>query len=94
MPEEKSKKTIDRIIVFAAVLEPMFVLPQALQIFRNKNADGVSILTWLGLSVLTGIWVWYAYEHKEKMVLLYQGLFFAFNTLVIVGAIIYGGKWY
>lgn len=94
MSETQNKKFIDRIIVFAAVLEPMFVLPQAIQIFRERSADGVSILTWLGLSVLTGIWVWYAYVHKEKMVLLYQSLFFTFNMLVIIGAVVYGGKWY
>lgn len=94
MSDKESKKVIDRIIVFAAVLEPMFVLPQALQIYRTRSADGVSIMTWLGLSLLTAVWVWYAYEHKEKMVLLYQGLFLTFNTLVIIGAIIYGGKWY
>lgn len=94
MTEKENKKLIDRIIVFAAVLEPMFVAPQAIQIFRSKSADNVSILTWFGLSVLTAMWVWYAYIHKEKMVLLYQSLFLVFNSLVIVGALIYGGKWY
>ncbi len=94
MQSDLDKKFINRIIIVAAVLEPMFVLPQVIQIFRDKSAEGVSIITWLGLSVLTGMWVWYAYVNKEKMVLLYQGLFFTFNTMVIVGALIYGGKWY
>jgi len=94
MQEKESKKLIDRIIIVAAVLEPMFVLPQAVQIFRSHSAGSVSILTWLGLSLLTGMWVWYAYEHKERMVLLYQGLFLVFNSMVIIGAVLYGGKWY
>lgn len=88
-----SKPFVDRIIIFAAIFEPMFVLPQAIGIFRNKSAEGVVITTWIGLSLLTALWVWYAYEHKEKMVLLYQSLFLAFNTLVILGALVYGGRW-
>lgn len=88
------KPFVDRIIIIGAVVEPLFVLPQAISIFRDKSAEGVVIVTWLGLSLLTALWVWYAYVHKEKMVLLYQSLFLAFNTLVIVGALLYGGRWY
>ena len=87
------KPFVDRIIIVAAVVEPMFVLPQALAIFRSRDASGVAIMTWLGLSALTAIWVWYAYVHKEKMVLLYQSLFLTFNILVIIGAAMHGGKW-
>lgn len=89
----KSKPFVDRIIIIAAVVEPMFILPQAVSIFRTKSAEGVVITTWLGLSVLTALWVWYAYTHKEKMVLLYQSLFLTFNMLVILGALTYGGRW-
>lgn len=90
MREEKPKKVIDHIIILVAVLEPMLVLPQALHIFRSRYAEGVSILTWSGLSLLTAIWAWYAYEHNERMVLLYQGLFLMFNSFVMLGALLYG----
>lgn len=41
---------------------------------------------------MTAIWVWYAFVHKEKMILVYQGLFFIVDGAVIVGALLYGGQ--
>jgi len=93
--KRKAKKDlfINKIILFAAIIEPLFTLPQAYIIFANQNARDVSLTTWIGFNVLTAIWIWYAYVNKEKIVLLYQVLYFIFNTLVIIGALVYGGTW-
>jgi uncharacterized protein with PQ loop repeat len=97
MSQQKSKSShrsfIDRIILAVAVVEPIFTIPQVYVIFKDRDASGISITTWIGFNILTIIWIWYAIEHKDKIVLIYQGLFFLFNTLVIIGAIIYGGQW-
>lgn len=92
-PKQKQKSFVDKLIIFVAVLEPLCTLPQAIEIFRSRDASGISILTWVGFNVLTTIWIWYAIVHKEKIVLIYQSLFFIFDSLLIVGAIIYGGTW-
>lgn len=73
-------------------MEPFFSLPQAYQIFANKSAGDISLLTWGGFQIMTAIWVWYAFVHKEKMILVYQGLFFIVDGAVIVGALLYGGQ--
>ena len=93
MRKKKQTLFIDRVIYFAAIIEPLFVLPQAIQIFRTSDASGVSILTWVGFNVLSAVWVWWAVVHKERVVMIYQGLFIIFNTLVIIGALLYGGTW-
>ena len=84
---------IDKIILGVAIIEPLFTLPQVIIIFRNKNATDVSIFTWLGFNLMTLMWIWYAIAHKEKIVLIYQLLFFLINCFVIIGAIMYGGQW-
>jgi len=93
--KQKPKKElfIDKIILIAAIVEPLFTLPQVILIFRNKDASDVSIITWLGFNLMTLIWIWYAIVHREKVVLIYQLLFFIINCLVIIGALIYGGQW-
>jgi uncharacterized protein with PQ loop repeat len=97
MPKLKTKQkrqyVVDKIILAVAILEPICTLPQAIGIYRDKDASGISILTWVGFNILTIIWIWYAITHKEKIVLIYQSLFFIFDTLLIVGAIMYGGQW-
>ena len=76
----------------AAIVEPLFSLPQAYQIYHDQAATSVSILSWLGFELMTLIWLWYGVVHKEKMILIYQGLFFIIDGSVLVGAIYYGGK--
>lgn len=92
-PKHKKEYLIDKIILFVAIFEPLCTLPQVIEIYSNKDASNVSILTWIGFNVLTTIWIWYAITRKQKIVLIYQSLFFIFDSILIIGAIIYGGQW-
>jgi len=76
-----------------AILEPIITLPQVFTIFLNKTAAGVSLLTWVGYEILTVVWLWYAVVHKDKLIFLYQGLYFLVQTGVIAGGLMYGAKW-
>jgi uncharacterized protein with PQ loop repeat len=91
--ETKKDSIVNKIILAAAIIEPLFTFPQAYIIFKNQNAADVSLTTWIGFNLLTIIWIWYAIVNKEKVVLIYQGLYFLFNTLVIIAALLYGGTW-
>ena len=81
---------VDRATYIAAVIEPIITIPQVMIIFRTKTAAGVSLVSWIGYEILTAVWVWYGIVHKDKLILLYQGLFLIVQGAVIVGAIIYG----
>ncbi len=91
--QKKNPLLVDRLIYFAAIVEPFFSLPQAYQIFVTRSANDVSLLTWAGFQVMTAVWIWYAIVHKEKMILIYQGLYFIIDGLVLIGAIRYGATW-
>lgn len=91
--QNKQRSAADKIVYVAAIIEPFFVLPQIIQIFRLQNAESISLLTWVGLNVLTAVWIWWAILKKEKVIILYQGLYFIFNTLVIAGGLLYGARW-
>lgn len=57
---------IDRLVYLTTIVEPLFSLPQAYQIYHDKVAVSVSILAWFGFMTL--IWLWYGIVHKEKMI--------------------------
>jgi len=84
---------VDRLTYFAAILEPVITIPQVVVIFKSKTAAGVSLSSWIGYEILTAIWLWYAIVHKDRLILLYQGLFFIVQALVIIGALMYGANW-
>lgn len=77
----------DRLIYVVAIVEPLFSLPQAYQIYHDKAAANVSILSWAGFEAMTLIWVWYGVVTRDTKVLVYQGLFFVIDGSVLFGAI-------
>ena len=91
-PAAASKRTVDKFVYVAAIVEPFITLPQVIEIFQSKTAEGVSISSWIGFEILTVIWLWYAIVHRERIIFIYQGLFFIFQAAVIIGAFMYGGS--
>jgi uncharacterized protein with PQ loop repeat len=84
---------VDRLTYAAAIIEPIITIPQVIVIFRDQTAAGVSLFSWVGYQLMTLVWIWYAIVHKDRLILIYQGLFFIVQTAVIIGGIIYGAQW-
>jgi uncharacterized protein with PQ loop repeat len=89
----KKPRLVDRLTFIAAVLEPVVTVPQVTVIFADRTAAGISLPTWFGYDLLTLVWLWYGWVHKDRLIILYQGLFFIVQTGVIVGGMLYGAKW-
>lgn len=84
---------IDRATYVAAIVEPIITIPQAADIFIHHTAAGISLTSWIGYEILTFVWVWYAYVHKNRLILIYNLMYFVIQTFIIIGGIIYGARW-
>jgi uncharacterized protein with PQ loop repeat len=84
---------VDRVTYVVAIVEPIITIPQAATIFVHRTAAGISLSTWIGYEVLTFVWLWYAVAHKDRLIFLYQVLYFFVQTAVIIGGLMYGAKW-
>jgi len=92
---KKSKyRSIDRLTYIAAIVEPAITIPQVIVIFRDKTAAGIAISSLFGSQLFTLIWLWYGVVHKEKVIILYQLGWLILQTLIIIGGLRYGAKWY
>lgn len=91
--QSRQAKVVDRATFLAAIIEPLVTVPQVFIIFRSHTASGVSLSTWVGYEVLTAVWLWYGFIHKDRLILLYQGLFMIIQTGVIIGGVMYGARW-
>ena len=76
-----------------AVLEPVITIPQAWAIFSRHSAASVSLSTWIGFEIASCIWLWYGIVHRERMIILYQGLFTIVQAAIIVGGVAFGAHW-
>ena len=89
----KQKRPIEKFIYLVAIIEPLMSLPQVIQIYKNKSAEDVSLLTWVGYEAMALIWIWYGVVVKDKSIILYQTLFFLIDGSLMAGAILYGAHW-
>lgn len=87
---EKFKRVMDNVVYAAGVLGPAMAIPQILKIWVEKNATGVSILSWSAFGILAIPWLIYGILHKEKPIILMYILWIIIDTLIVAGALIYG----
>jgi uncharacterized protein with PQ loop repeat len=89
----KKSALIDRTTYVAAIVEPIITIPQAADIFVHHTAAGISLSSWIGYELLTAVWVWYAIVHKDRLILIYNAMYFVVQTVIIIGGFMYGARW-
>jgi len=86
---DKVKKFVDGLIYVMGIIVPVFTIPQAMQIWLNKTAEGLSLITWTVYLINTVIWMIYGILHKEKPVILTFSLITVLNIIIVVGIIVF-----
>ena len=80
---------LDVLLYFFVFTTPLFELPQAYLIYNNKNADGVSALTWSYFAVSSVVWLIYGLRRKLKPVILACSFYLIIETIIVIGILKY-----
>jgi uncharacterized protein with PQ loop repeat len=65
-------------------------VPQAAKIWMEKNASGVSALSWFAYTVGAAFWMLYGIVHDERHIIAIYALFTLVNASVVAGALLFG----
>lgn len=84
------KRLLDTVVFAAGVVGPIFSIPQIILIYSNKDATGVSPVTWFAWAALDIVWILYGLVHKEPPIVVTYTFWFVVNLIVAFGAILYG----
>ena len=87
---EKRKKIIDTLVYVAGFFGLAMTIPQIMKIWIEKNASGVSAISWGSYFVIGLVMISYAVVHKEKPLIVTYVLWEIFYVFIIAGALIYG----
>ena len=90
MREKTLRKFIDNAVSVVAVAYPMTAVPQAIKIFAEKNAQGLSFLAWLGFLLFELVLVAYGVSHKLKPIIITGVLWTILYITILVGILKYG----
>ncbi|MDO8548460.1 MAG: PQ-loop domain-containing transporter [bacterium] len=82
-------RVLDRIVLAAGIVAPVFTLPQIVLIYSTHSAAGVSALTWGVYALLDIPWILYGIAHRERPIVYTYTLWLVANAVVAVGAIVY-----
>jgi len=88
--KDKNKRFLDKAIYFVGVFGPIMTLPQLAKIWIEKNAVGVSAISWGAYLLAAIFWLNYGILHKEKPIILTYSLWIVLETLIVIGTLIYG----
>lgn len=80
---------MDKVIYVIATFGPVMTIPQLIKIWVEKNAIGVSALTWSAYLIVAIFWLIYGKMHNEKPIIYSSILWIIAESLVVIGAIIY-----
>jgi len=87
---DKWKRFMDRAVYVVGAIGPLMTLPQIIKIWIEKDAAGVSIITWSAYLFYGVFWLIYGIMHREKPIIFAYIFWVTLQAFVVIGAIIYG----
>ena len=87
---EKLKGLLDKSIYAVALFGPIMTFPQIYKIWIEKNAAGVSAISWAAYLIGTFFWLFYGIVHKEKPIIFTNIIWGLLQLSIVIGTLIYG----
>jgi len=84
------KRAVDILAYVIGIAGPLITIPQALKVWINQDASGLSLISWAGYIVVAVFWIIYGILHKEKPLILTYILWVMVHAAVVAGIIFYG----
>lgn len=88
--KKQQSPMIDKLMLVVAFVYPLTGLGQAIEIFNNQDAAGVSLIAWGGFIFFGLIYFFYALAHRLIPLIIAQIFWIIIEIAVVIGIILYG----
>lgn len=89
LSSRQQKQLVERSVLAVAIIEPAMTIPQIYEIFANKQAEGVSGLTWFLYIFAAVIWLLYGIQLKNRPLIVSSILWIVAEATVVTGTLLY-----
>jgi uncharacterized protein with PQ loop repeat len=86
---KKQKREILSVAYMVAVIQPLMVLPQAIEILVHHSAHDVSLITWIMLLIFNSFNFFYALVFNIKPIIINNAIWVVVDSLIVFGITIY-----
>lgn len=84
-----ARRAFDYLMFAVGVVQPAALLPQIKTIYIDHSTAGVSIATWLMLTVFNTLWAFYGFVHRDKLITTANVLLTILDVAIVFGALSY-----
>jgi len=82
------KRILDKVIYLVGLITPAVLMPQLIEVWTTHDVQGLSLITWLGFTIINLIWLLYGIVHREGPIIISNGLLTLANFGVTLGIMI------
>jgi uncharacterized protein with PQ loop repeat len=89
----KKNSFIEKAAYFVALAGPLSSIPQMWEIWMDRDAAGVSFVTWTLFMLTSLVWLSYAIVQKDRPLIISNALWVVVEAIIMVGAALYDVDW-
>lgn len=83
------KRFLDYLMYGVGIIQPIALVPQIIEVYVHNETAGISISTWLLLSIFNLLWATYGIVHRDKVIFIANFLMMAGDLAVVIGVFIH-----
>ena len=86
-------KSIGKVAYIVALVGPLSSVPQIYEIWTERNASGVSFVTWTLFLLTSVVWLLYGVAKRDRPLIISNALWVVGEAIIMVGAALYDDDW-
>ena len=83
------RRVFDYLMYGVGLLQPAALLPQVAAVYLDGSKSGVSLSTWLMLTVFNTLWATYGYLHRDRLIMTANILLTILDIAIVAGVLWY-----
>jgi uncharacterized protein with PQ loop repeat len=84
-----SKTSFDRVLYAFSIITILMTIPQILSIWRNRSAEGVSLITWTTYLVSACVWLVHGFKQRDPTIYRACIGWIIVDAAIVVGAVVF-----
>jgi len=88
-PKPTKGPSLERLALVVAIIEPLSTIPQIVDIYQSKNAESLSLLSWLLFMAASVVWLAYGIKLKNPPLIASSVLWVLTELILIAGIVMF-----
>lgn len=85
----RNNTTFEKFVLLIAIIEPLSTIPQIFDVFTSRDAQSLSLLSWILFTCASIVWFIYGIRLKNTPLIASSILWISTELILMVGIVLY-----